>query len=369
VTIPIDVLPSVEEFPDPFAPASGDRIATPADWPERRRQIRDLLLFYEYGHLPPPPANLRSELLSSLSFPEGRAVEERVLLSCGPEDRVSISLSLLRPAQASRPCPVVLTGDLCWGPAPAAGEVVRRGYALAQFDRTEVAPDAPGRDTGVYPLYPGYDWGALAAWAWGYHRVVDYLTTRLDVDPNRIAVTGHSRGGKAALLAGALDDRIALTTPNDSGCGGAGSFRHQGPGSESLDTITTVFPYWFHPRLRDFVGREDRLPFDQHFLLALVAPRALLTTNALGDLWANPEGSQQTYLAAKQVFAFLGAGTRIGNHYREGGHEHNADDWNTLLDFADGQFQGRSVMGHFDGRPFSGRATAFSWTAPIPPNG
>src|SRR5437763_10803261 len=109
----------------------------------------------------------------------------------------------------------------------------------------------------------------MAAWAWGYHRAVDFLVTLRSVDKDRIAVTGHSRGGKAALLAGAIDARVALTAPNCSGCGGAGCFRFRGPQSERLADILQSFPGWFTPRLRDFIGREDQLPFDQHELKAL----------------------------------------------------------------------------------------------------
>jgi hypothetical protein len=165
---------------------------------------------------------------------------------------------------------------------------------------------------------------------------VDYLETLPEADKTRIAVTGHSRGGKAALLAGALDERIALTAPNNSGCMGAGCTRvpHDG---ESLERIASVFPYWFSTRLAEFVGRETRLPFDQHSVKALVAPRALLSTEGLEDRWANPDGAQLTHDAAKPVFDFLGASDKIGIVFRPGGHGHTPEDWTTLLDFADRQ--------------------------------
>src|SRR6185437_1970277 len=127
------------------------------------------------------------------------------------------------------------------------------------FDRTAVAPDKNDRSTGVYPLYPGYDWGALAAWAWGFSRVMDYVSTRQDVDRAKIIVTGHSRGGKATLLAGALDERVALTVPNGSGAGGGGCFRVQYPLTETLQAIETRFPYWFAPQFAQFIGHVDQL--------------------------------------------------------------------------------------------------------------
>jgi hypothetical protein len=184
------------------------------------------------------------------------------------------------------------------------------------------------------------------------------------VDGMQIAITGYSRGGKAVLLAGATDERIALTCPNNSGAGGAGCFRSQGPESETLADLIKAIPYWFGPKLQEFVGRENELPFDQHYLKALVAPRALLTTEALGDLWSNPSGTWQTHAAAKEVFRFVGAEKNIGIAFREGGHEHNSTDWRVLLDFADIHFRGLEPKNHFAQNPFADLKPCFSWRAP-----
>ncbi|MDH7570144.1 MAG: hypothetical protein QHJ73_11230 [Armatimonadota bacterium] len=368
---PPEELPAVSEFPDPFRFLNGERVATRAQWERRRAEIRALLLHYEYGQAPPAPANLTATTVATTPVLGGAATEEKVQLTCGPGNAVKFTLYLTRPAGRRGPFPAIITGDVCWGRVDerkdAAGtlaEVVGRGYLLAEFDRTELDGDNADRSDGVHPLYPGYDWATLAAWAWGYHRVVDYLLTRADVDARHIAVTGHSRGGKTALLAGALDERIALTVPNDSGCGGAGSYRFQNEGSETLEAITDRFPYWFHPRLQAFRGRVEHLPFDQHFLLSLVAPRALLSVNALGDKWANPLGSQLAYQAAREVYRFLGLPNRIGIAYREGPHAQNLDDWKALLDFADWQFFGKDTGRSFDTLPFPNAPRAFSWRAP-----
>jgi hypothetical protein len=186
-------------------------------------------------------------------------------------------------------------------------------------------------------------------------RVVDYLETRSDIDLKRIAVTGHSRGGKAALLAGALDERFALVAPNGSGCGGAGCFRNASSENESLGQITNPkrFGYWFHHRLGWFAKQEDRLPFDQHFVKALVAPRALLCTEAHGDLWANPAGTRRTSHSARDVYSFLGAKEKIGLSYRDGQHGQTLQDWKTLLAFAQWQF--------FDEKPAD---TSQFWQSP-----
>ena len=122
----------------------------------------------------------------------------------------------------------------------------------------------------------------------------------------RLATTERVMGGKTVLLAGATDERIAVTGPNDSGSGGAGSFVWQGPESENMGHGKEMIPYWYGPDLWQYIGKETEMPFDQHFLKALVAPRALVSTEALGDVWANPSGTLKTHLAAKEVFKFLG---------------------------------------------------------------
>lgn len=352
-----------KNLPDPFMMLDGKRIEDLADWEKRRKEIISLVLSYEYGQMPPAPGNLTSQLISAESKMDGAANEERYLLKFGSDLAVKLHLEMLIP-KGEGPFPVILTGDYCWGESPFQREVISRGYILVQFNRTEIAPDSAERNVGVYPLYPGYDWGALAAWAWGYSRAVDFLETHPLVDKKCIAITGHSRGGKTVLLAGALDERIALTNPNDSGCGGAGSFRYHGEGSETLANICKVFPFWFCPRLQEFSADEERLPFDQHFLLALVTPRSLLLTDALGDAWANPSGTQLIYLAAGEVYRFLGAPDRIGSWYRPGEHAHNAEDWNALLDFADLQFFHKSSGADFSGHDFPNLPTAFTWHSP-----
>lgn len=124
------------------------------------------------------------------------------------------------------------------------------------------------------------------------------------------------------------------------------------------------FPFWFTPRLKEFISRENELPFDQHSVKALVAPRALLTTEALGDLHANPAGTLQTHRAAREVYAFLGHPDRIAIAFREGGHEHTAEDFNTLLDFADEVFLSKPAQRDWNANPFPDHPPAYTWSAP-----
>ncbi len=359
---PAEALPVISELPDPFLRPDGFRIQSKRDWERQRKALLSLILRYEYGEMPPVSRNIRAQILSSHPIEGG--VEREILLTMGPKGGVSIHLFLSEPEGEGRH-PALITGDLNWGriKPEIVREVVGRGYTLAVFNREEIASDSNAQ-TGVYKAYPNYTGGRLAAWAWGYHRVIDYLLTLPNVDGKHIAATGHSRGGKAALLAGATDTRIALTAPNNSGCGGAGCYRILIGKCEDITAITKNFPFWFAPRFHEFVGKVDRLPFDQHTVKALIAPRALLTTEALGDHWANPEGSQITHSAAKEVFDFLGAGERIGIRFREGGHEHNLQDWTALLDFADLQFFGKGSSSAFSAFAFPNAERGHAWQRP-----
>ena len=360
-------LPSIKELPDPFLFQDGSRVTTRDDWNRRRDELKALVQHYEYGYLPPVPNNVEAQEIGSKELAD--AVEKQYTLTMGPESRIKTTLHLTVP-KGKGPFPVIITGDLSWGKiddrakGPVVAEAVKRGYMLAEFNRTEIAPDKKEDRGGIWQVYSLDDSSAVAAWAWGYHRVVDYLLTRPDVKKDRIAITGHSRGGKATLLAGAFDERIALTAPNNSGCGGAGCYRLQAEKSEDIAAILKNFPYWFHPRFRDFIGQVDKLPIDQHSVKALVAPRAFLSTEALGDLWANPEGTQQSHAAAKEVFEFLGAADKAGIYFREGKHEHNYDDWVVLLDFADKVFFNKPTERDFNKRAFPDAKKSWSWSRP-----
>ncbi len=355
-------------------------ITQASQWAGRRRAIVTTMIDLAYGGLPPAVKVQCEELHTAkvkrlggaptgatVGAPMGATLTSFRLTLDVPQ-AFSFQLRLWLPAAAqavsgplsgpfSGPFPVVLTGDACWAYATdqVIAEVLGRGYALAQFNRVELASDAghTRRNGGIYPHFPKLQFGALAAWAWGFHRCVDALLTLPQVDGQKIAVLGHSRGGKAALLAGATDERIALTSANNSGAGGAGCFRFQPPGSETLRDLLDAFPQWFGPDLARFVGKEAQLPFDQHFLKALIAPRALLTTEALDDTWANPQGTWLTHRAAREVYQLLGAPEQIAVSYREGGHDHTLADWQSFLDFADFVFLKKPRPANLDTVPFA----------------
>ena len=345
------------KLPDLFRFNDGGKVRTPSDWRKRRQELRDTIVELLYGGMPPVPEHTRVELLHphfAKSLGMYRYHTYRVIAD--PEWKLTFTMKVIAPP-GDGPFPVIINGDGCWEffNEEIISEVMSRQCALALFNRVEIAPDIYKdiRNSGIYHLYPDGRFGTLAAWAWGYHRCVDALLQldevddpylykhRIPLDTAKIAIAGHSRGGKTTLLAGATDERIALTCANNSGTGGAGSYIFHGENSEMLrDSMKSAF-YWYNREfMSQYVDRQEELPFDQHFLKALIAPRALLTTEALGDSHANPEGTWLIHQAAREAWKFLGAEERIGIRYREGGHAHGIGDWRTFLDFLDWQFRG-----------------------------
>ncbi|MCA9217891.1 MAG: acetylxylan esterase [Planctomycetales bacterium] len=337
----LDSLPSIVGLPDLFTRANGERVKSVGDWQLRRTEIQDMISYYEYGHMPPRPDQVVAIEQSSGDTHFGKATKELITLAIGTREKLPMKIAIHIPESSPhKKLPVVITESHRISELPCIGSFMNAGYGFVQYQREDLDPDEANAIGPAQAAYPDHDWATLAVWAWGAMRVVDYLESRDEFDLERIAITGHSRGGKAALLAGALDERFALVAPNGSGCGGAGCFRGTSDKNESLAQITDPnrFGYWFHERFRWFANQEDRLPFDQHFVKALVAPRALLCTEARGDIWANPHGTRRTSIAARDVFAFLGSRPRIGLSYRDGKHDQTLDDWQRLLEFANWQF-------------------------------
>lgn len=360
-------LPVIPGLPDPLVFNDGRRVTTAAQWRQRREEIKALFEQNVYGHMPPAPGNVEGELLSSTPILDGIATHRIIQLRFGPEKKLSIRLSMIVPDDASRvsPKPVVLwlfrgnklpEGDL-W---PDYDLLVQRGYIAACFANADCDPDDADRTNGYHPFYPDYDWATLAVWAWGMQRAVDWLVTQDFVAGDKIAVSGHSRRGKAALLAAAFDERIALAAPSGSGCGGVGLSRvaQVTPEAETIAEITRRFPYWFVPRFAQFAQHVERLPVDQHMLIALMAPRAVINNDGLADLWANPRGEHDGMLAALPVYRLLkagGLGDAVGLRFREGGHTITREDWGAILDFCDKAMLRKKVDRRFDESPFPPR--------------
>lgn len=211
-------------------------------------------------------------------------------------------------------------------------ELIQRGCATASFSYWDVLPDQAESLAGI--SRGTNDWGAISTWALAASRVVDYLVTEAQVDTNCIAVVGHSRLGKTALWTGATDPRITLTCVNDSGCLGARLSTCNLEGGETIRDITRSFWYWFAPRCKEFVDKDAALPFDQHWVMAAVAPRLLAIGSADGDAWACPSAEFAGYEVMRDYYARIGAGANVDYHVRKGSHNLLAEDWHAYIDFA-----------------------------------
>lgn len=312
-------------------------------WNARRAVLRDRLLAYEYGSIPPPPAEVRAEVIEQRTLFDGAAVMRHVRLVWDEAPGFAMEAGIILPAGPG-PHPVIVDIDPVWHDhnRDRARRTVEAGYAFAGIRYHDADPDTGARDTGVYPHYPGYGWGSVAAWAWAASRLIDHLATLPEIDQAAIAVTGHSRCGKAAILAGALDERIGLVAPHCSGAGGAALYNVQNAKAETLALITDPerFHYWFSPNIRTYAGREADLPVDQHFLHALIAPRAFLSMEAFGDPWANPLGALTACIWALPVYEAFDAGDKLTYLIRPGGHDPTAEGWAALLAYADHVFRG-----------------------------
>lgn len=330
-------------LPDLFLAENGEHLTSPAEWESHRKYLYRYAVDMQYGGMPPAPEFLKLEALYHSPW-----IDSYRIHTGKREHPVTFVMQIVWPSEKREKgdtFPVIVDGDGCF-PHPYYDEnvaaVAEFGAILVRFNRTELAHDIKEdvREDGLYAVYPDMHFSALAAWAWGFHRCVDALLELGIADPSLIAFTGHSRGGKTALLAGATDPRATIVCPNGSGAGGAGCYHVHSVTvcedgverrSEELGDLMQNFPYWFGPEMKPFVGKEEDIPFDSHFLKALVAPRYLLTTEALSDAWANPVGTYLSNLAAKEAYAFLGAEEKILWHYRDGYHDHIGTDFSALI--------------------------------------
>ena len=332
-----NAMPSVPDLPDPLA-----GVTTPAQWQERRRTIRREFERWVFGRMPPAPGNLRAVVTATRR--EGEVTVRDVRLEFGPDHKASLRVEVMIPP-GKGPFPVFLTNHPRTRPWVATA--VRRGYiGCIYFAADPIYGNADDSDRFL-EVYPEYDFSCLARWAWAGMRAVDYLYTMPEVDKAKIGIAGHSRNGKQALLAAAFDERIGAVIPSSGNTGECDPWRYTTDpfANESIEQITGSFPHWFHPRLRFFAGREDKLPVDQNSLMALVAPRGLLMYSAFSESQGNSFGFEQGYRSVRRVYRFLGHPERAGLYLRAGEHPTTAGDIENFIDFFDTVF-GRKAFPH-----------------------
>ena len=351
----------------------------PGAWEKRREELYGVFMREEYG-VRPAAADDRSRVSFKVADErdamDGKAVRKLVDITySGPCGKLSFRAIAFIP-KTSKPAPAFLL--ICnrdkaknHGVAPIdpdrreksgfwpAEEIVRRGYAAVTFFNGDIAPDDPKSECrkGIFPCVEpheartGSSWATISAWAWGASKVMDWIETEKTIDAKHVAVVGHSRGGKTALLAGVTDKRFAMACSNDSGCSGAKLNHIKLPKSESIKIITKNFPHWFCKNYRKYAGKEMEMSFDQNQFIALVAPRLVAVASATEDDWAGQRGEWYSALLASPAWSvYKKKGLvataypapeapqqegSISYHLRTGKHNLTEYDWKCYMDFAD----------------------------------
>ena len=365
------------KMPDPFLKPDGTRV-TPAEWPEYKKALRETIVNFEFGGMPPRPEVVRIELLSPL---DRTHVSHWMRIHAGTKEKqITFNLQVWlprvpgvydAPIAEGEKFPVLLTGDMCYDNMDSAvvQEIRSRGYIAAGFNRLELANDCKGsREGGLYDLYPGMEFTDISAWAWGYLVCMDVFEQLSYIDETEVGITGHSRGGKTVLLAAAVDERIKYVMPNNSGTHGANSYRcavtdqgEEGRPSERLGDMLDAFPTWMGPKLTAYRDREQDLPYDMHYFGALIAPRYYLQCEGLQDYWINPIGAWQNFMAVKECYRYLGCEDHAGAWFRPGYHRHKLPDYAQFLDFIVRAQKGLPLSEHLQINPYPDIPRNFDW--------
>ncbi len=357
-------------LPDPLLCENGQRVTTVEQWEKQRRpELLRLVTTYMYGKAPVLQHPLQwqvDSLDTNYQFVKGKK-ERRytrkivtIYLTQKKADGPLFHAEIITPNEASGPVPVFMMfgGNRLAKGFGAVEKILKRGYGVSVLNTTEGVPD--GKDAFTRGAIPAYyadgqayrrpdEWGCLAAWAWEASRLLDYLQTDLLVDASKVAILGHSRMGKAALWTAASDERFAMAFPVNSGCGGGALSRRMF--GETIWAMNNHFPYWVCDNFQQFNMREQYLPFDQHTVIALVAPRPVYLATGLDDSWADPLGEFLAGKAAEPVYSLYGRrgiGCEkqpavddamnkgyIAYHIRTGGHAILDYDWDKFLEYAD----------------------------------
>lgn len=332
-------------------------------WEDRRKEIIELLCAEEYGFMPREHDGLTWEVIpQNYIFCAGRAEINKVVLTAKfGENSFSFPIYTSIPKKKEKvPFFVHINfRDAVPDRYLPVEEICDRGYGVISFGYNDVTMDEQTckleSDPLVEVLYKNiekqpYHAGKIRMWAWAASRALDYALTLESLDPSRAAVIGHSRLGKTALVAGMLDERFKMVISNDSGCSGAAILR--GKNGEKIADITNMFPHWFCDNYKKYAGKEDKQPFDQHFLVAASAPRYVYVASAELDSWADPVSEFLSCYAADEVYQKLGLTGlvcadvipqpltqcqegRIGYHVRTGDHYLGREDWNLYMDYMD----------------------------------
>ena len=366
----------------------GTPVRCAEDWQKRREEVYRYAVELQYGKMPPAPKSVKVEPL----YLGGNKKLSSYRVTCDTEGKAVCFIMYMFKADTREKAPAVISGDLCFPYAfdkEYLDTFIENGINFVAFNRCELAPDIATynfdslyADSGENTLareiyyrdiankncggqlkaaYPDYNFGAIGAWAWGYSRCVDALEILGNVDLSIISFTGHSRGGKTALLAGALDTRAAIVNPNASCSGGCGSYKisieainenRERRKSEPLSNIHLNFPAWLGEEMESYIGREEDLPFDAHYIKAMVAPRVLFISEGAADIHSNPVGNMQTTEAVAEVYKLLKFEENLVWYFRHGDHGQKVEDIEQLVAVIDRQRYGYPLNDKFYRYPY-----------------
>ena len=361
----------LSKTPDLLTALDGTKITNSFEWETiRRSEIVQMFTDEVFGKMPGNPDNLAFEILeTNPGALDGKAIQKTVQVSFdGSYGSWSFPFWMFMPKHDQPVGALVLIGigdkseklDITRkikSPSWPVEEIVARGYAAVAFHYEDLAADAP--DCFSRSVHHCFEqqrdtngWGAIAAWAWGAMRVMDYLQTEPLINKNRIGVIGHSRGGKTALLTGMLDERFKAVFSNNSGCMGASMTRFKG--GENVAQLIDRFPYWFCENFNKYADKESTMSFDQHMFLATIAPRFLYVSSATNDEWADPDAELTSVKLAGEAYRLYYmsgladslypvpdksyGSARIGYHRRSGEHSLKISDWMHFIDFVDARW-------------------------------
>ncbi|MBE6635762.1 MAG: hypothetical protein E7617_06170 [Ruminococcaceae bacterium] len=346
--------------PDVLCPF-GKKITTAKEFEEIKPKIQKLLCREEYGFIPPAPEKIWVENIEKgKAFAAGKSTLTKHMMHAVVNGReLSFAFTSNIPTKASGRMPAFIHinfRDLIPDQYQPTEEIIDRGYAVYTVCYQDVSTDNGDFNNNCAPILcpdrtDPHAPGKIAMWAWAAMRVIDYALENEKIDPEAIAVIGHSRLGKTALLTAAFDERVSFVCVNNSGASGDALSR--GKVGESIKDITNRFPFWFCPKYLEYADRENDLPFDQHFLLSLVAPRTIILGTADEDQWADPHSEYLALTLTNPVYALYGKrgfvfpdeipqapfvlheGDACAFHTRLGLHYLSRTDWNIYMDYID----------------------------------
>ncbi|MBP5440703.1 MAG: hypothetical protein J6Y14_07305 [Fibrobacter sp.] len=307
------------KLPDPFMGLDGKRISSKADWKCRREELGAMFEKLMFGTKPRNPEKVEG------SYSGGKLTIK--VTDKGKSGSFSVKISNAGTKDKPKPAMIGFGGGMMGGCGSLGNATNGLDIAQITFNPDDVAPESGG---GMFFQLYNQGQGTIIAWAWGVSRIIDALekTPEAGIDVKHLAMTGCSRWGKGTLAVGAFDERIALTIPQESGSGGASLWRvgaqvNKQKGKQFVQGLASAGTEgkWMISSFKNYDGKENTLPFDQHMLVAMVAPRALLILDNAGQEWLGEVPSNYCGQASKEVYDALGA-TENYTYSQEGGHGH-----------------------------------------------